>query len=169
MANLVNGAVFRYWLDVTIASLDNNSAVYTRTKSYEFAAGVQLYADALAAAGAHLTALAAITEGDIVAYSLRVVFKTRTAPPSVVGNVYKVAALTLDEASGLKKLSHDIFSPYDAMVSGKNVVTTAALQTYLNSFMTGGDFTMSDGDVISTDEATRILTAKIRMDSLSAR
>jgi len=169
MANLVNGAVFRYWLDVTLASLDNNSAVYTRTKSYEFAAGVQVYADALAATSALLTDLAAIFEGDIIAYSLRVVFKTRTAAPSIVGNVYKVAALTLDEASGIKKLSHDIFSPYDAMVSGKNVVITALVQAYLDNFETGGDFTISDGDVISTDEPTRVLASKIRMDALSAR
>jgi len=169
MANLVNGSVFRYWLDVTVASLDNNNALYTRSKSFEFAAGIQVYADALAAAGALLTALAAITEGDILAYSIRVVFKTRTGAPSIVGNVYKVAALTLDEATGIKKLSHDIFSPYDAMVSGKNVVVTTLVNNYLDAFETGGDFTMSDGDVISTDEATRVLASKIRMDALSAR
>jgi len=169
MANLVNGAVFRYWLDVTLASLDNNGVMYTRQKSFEFAAGVQVYADALAATSALMTALAAIFEGDIIANQIRVVFKTRTGPPTVIGNVYKVAALTLDEASGIKKLSHDIFSPYDAMVSGKNVIITAPVQTYLDFFETGGDFTISDGDVISTDEPTRVIASKIRMDSLSAR
>jgi len=169
MANLVNGAVFRYWLDVTLASVDNNGVLYTRNKSFELAAGVQIYADALAATAALLTDLAAIHEGDIIAYSIRVVFKTRTAPPSIVGNVYKVAALTLDEASGIKKLSHDIFSPYDAMVSGRNVVVTALVQAYLDNFQTGGDFTMSDGDVISIDEPTRVLASKIRFDALSAR
>lgn len=169
MANLVNGAVFRYWLDVTLVSLDNNSAVYTRNKSFEFAAGVQIYADALAATAALLTDLAAIQEADITAYSIRVVFKTRTAPPSAIGNVFKVAALTLDEASGIKKLSHDIFSPYDAMVSGKSVVVTALVQAYLDNFETGADFTISDGDVISIDEPTRVLASKIRMDALSAR
>jgi len=165
----VNNTIFKIFLDVQVTSLDNNSSRYNRSKSFELSSGIILYADAEAASLALVAALAAITEGDITQYVFRFVFKALTAPPSVVGNVYKVAVLTLDSADSSKKLSHDIFSPYDAMVSGKEVVTTAALQTYLDFFETGGDFTMSDGDVISTNEATRILTKKIRMDSLSSR
>jgi len=162
MANLVNGAVFRYKLEVTLAALDNNGAIYERTKSFEFAAGIQVYADALAAVGAFVTAFAAIEEADIVAYTISVVFKTRTGPPTLTGNLRKEAILTLMQSSGIKKLAHTIFSPHDSLISGKSVVITAPLQTYLDMFELGGDFAISDGEQISTDEPTRIVSSRIR-------
>ena len=48
------------------------------------------------------------------------------------------------------------------MVSGTAVVSTAPLQAYLDLFETGGDFAMSDGEFISTVEATRIAAARVR-------
>jgi len=41
-------------------------------------------------------------------------------------------------------------------------VSTVALQDYLDRFMTGGDFTISDGEQISTVDATRIASSRVR-------
>lgn len=163
MANLVNGAVLRYGAEVTIAALDANEVMYERTKVFEFNVGVVLYADALAALAALLTAFDAINNADIVRYRLTTIFDTTTGDATALGDVYKEAILSLRIAgSGIKKATHTIFAPYDAMISGKSVVSTAPLQTYLDLFETGGDFALSDGEFISTAEATRIAASRTR-------
>ena len=161
MAILV-GAGERFELDVTIAAIDNNGVQYERTKTFQFNDGVTVYADALTATAALLTALDAINEADIIKYALRTVYDESTGAVTAVGNVRKEALLTLRIAASSKKAAHSIYSPYDAMVSGKNIVSTAALQTYLDFFETGGDFTVSDGESISTDEATRVAASRVR-------
>jgi hypothetical protein len=160
MALLVS-ANERFELDVTVAAVDNNGVQYERTKTFEFNPGVTVYADAVAAAGVLLTALDAINEADIIKYAIRTIYDESTGAVTAVGNVRKEASLTLRIAASSKKENHKIFSPYDAMISGKSVVSTAALQTYLDLFETGGDFAISDGEVISTDEATRIAASAV--------
>lgn len=160
-SNLV-GAGERFELDVTLAALDNNGVQQERTKSFAFSSGVTVYADALAAAGAFITALLAIEEADLIKYTIRTVYDEATGAVASVGNVYKEAILTLRIAGSTKKAAHTIISPYDAMISGNSVVSTAALQTYLDRFETGGDFTISDGEVISTTEGTRIAASRVR-------
>lgn len=160
MAVLV-GVGERFELDVTVAAIDNNNVQYERTKTFEFNPGVTVYADALIATAALLAALDAINEADIIKYTLRTVYDESTGPVTAVGNVRKEASLSLRIAGSSKKENHKIFSPYDAMISGKAVVSTAALQTYLDLFETGGDFVISDGESISTDEATRIAASGI--------
>jgi hypothetical protein len=160
-ANLV-GTDERFELEVVLAAIDNNGVQQERSKTYRFSSGVTVYADALAAAGAFITALLAIEEADLIKYVLRVVSDESTGAVASVGNVYKEAILTLRIDGSTKKAAHTILSPYDAMVSGNNVVSTAALQTYLDFFETGGDFTISDGEAISTVEGTRIAASRVR-------
>lgn len=162
MANLVNGATFRFAANVVQAAIDNNGVQYERSKQYDFNPGVVLYADALAALGSLVTELAATSESDIIRYDIIVIFDVTTGPVTVVGNVRKEAILTLRKDGASKKLTHTIFSPADAMVSGNSVVTTAALQTYLDNFEVGGDFVISDGESISVNEATRIAASRVR-------
>ena len=153
----------RFEADVVVAALDNNGVQYERTKSFQFNPGVVLYADAVLALQALNGLLDAINEADIVRYTVRSVFDSSTGAVTAVGNVRKEAILSLRIAGqATKKADHTIYSPYDAMISGKSVVTTAALQAYLDVFETGGDFQISDGEDISTDEATRIASSRVR-------
>lgn len=162
MAVLV-GTNERFELEVTIAALDNNNVIQTRKKSFQFSDGVTVYADALAAADALLPLLDAINEGDIVGYSVRTVYDETTGAVTAVGDVFKEAILSLRlDGFANKKAPHTIFSPYDAMVSGNDVVITAAVQSYLDVFQTGGDFVISDGEPISADEATRVAAKRLR-------
>jgi hypothetical protein len=153
----------RFELEVTIAAIDNNGVQYERSKLFEFNPGVVLYADAVLAAQAMIGLLDGINEADIIRYTVRSVFDAVTGPVTAVGNVRKEAILTLRiDGEATKKATHTIYSPYDAMISGKNVVSTAALQLYLDTFETGGDFAMSDGEFISTVEGTRIAASRVR-------
>lgn len=161
-AILVAEDAARFELEVTLAALDNNGVQQERTKIFQFAAGVVLYADAALAALSMLDDIAAIEEADIVKWVIRTVNDSLTGAVTAVGNVYKEAILTLRIAGSTKKAAHTIFSPYDAMISGNSVVSTVALQDYLDRFMTGGDFTISDGEQISTVDATRIAASRVR-------
>lgn len=160
-ANLV-GAGERFELEATLAALDNNGVQQERTKTLAFADTVTTHAAAVTATAAMLTALLAIEEADLIKYVIRTVYDESTGPVASVGNVYKEAILTLRVAGSTKKVPHTILSPYDAMISGNSVVSTAALQLYLDEFETGGDFTLSDGEQISTVEATRIAASRVR-------
>lgn len=155
--------IARFELDVKVAALDNNGVQYERTKSFQYNPGVVLYADAVLAGEALLVLLDAINEADIIAYTVRSIFDISTGAVGAVGNVRKEAILSLRIAgSATKKADHTIYSPYDAMISGKNVVITAPVQAYLDVFETGGDFQISDGEDISTDEATRVASTRVR-------
>lgn len=160
-ANLV-GAGERFELEVTLAALDNNAVQQERVKSFAFSDAVTTYAEAVTATAAFLTAILAIEEADLVKYVIRTVFDESTGAVASVGNVYKEAILTLRIAGGTKKAPHTIIAPYDAMISGNSVVSTAALQTYLDMFETGANFTISDGEHISTVEGTRIAAKRVR-------
>lgn len=163
MANLVVGGTFRFGAEITVAALDSNNVQQERTKIFEFAAGVVLHADALAALGVLITTLIAINEADIIRYRIVQVFDTVTGPVTLEGNVRKEAVLSLRIAgSSTKKANHTIYAPSDANISGNAVVVDADMQAYLDVFETGGDFTVSDGEVISTDEATRVAASRVR-------
>jgi len=162
MAILANNT-YRFEADVVIAALDNNGVQYERTKSFQFNPGVVLYADAVLALEALNVLLDAINEADIVRWTIRSIADVSNGAVTAVGNVRKEAILTLRLAGqATKKADHTIYSPYDAMISGKNIVTTAALQAYLDVFETGGDFQISDGEDISTDEPTRVASSRVR-------
>jgi hypothetical protein len=156
------GAGERFELDITFAALDNNGVQYERSKTYQFNDGVTVYADAFAAASAFVTLASLITESDVVKWAVRTILEEPTGPVTQIGNLRKEAILTLRIDGSLKKAAHTIFSPNDAMISGKSVVSTAALQAYLDAFETGGDFVISDGESISTVEGTRIAASRVR-------
>lgn len=163
MANLVDGGVVRFGAEVTIAALDSNEVQYERTKVFEFNPSVILYADALAALGALITALDAINNADIIRYRVVSIFDTSTGAVTSVGDPFKEAILSIRiDGEATKKATHTIYSPYDGMVSGENVVITALVNNYLDAFETGGDFAMSDGEFISTVEASRVAASRIR-------
>ena len=169
MAVLV-GAGERFELEVSIAALDNNNVIQVRKKSFQFSDGVTLYADALAAAQALLPLLDAINEGDIVAWRVATILDETTGAVTAVGDVFKEAILSLRlDGYANKKAAHTIYSPYDTMVSGNDVVITPAVQSYLDLFETGGDFVISDGEPISTDEATRVAAKRLRKIARSLR
>lgn len=162
MGAILVGAGERFALEVTLAALDTNGVQQERTKSYAFSDIVTTYVAAITATGDLLTDIAAIEEADIIAYAVRTIFDESTGAVTSVGSVYKEATLTLRKAGSTKKLSHVILSPYDAMISGNSVVSTALLQAYLDNFEAGAAFTISDGEQISTDEATRIAASRVR-------
>lgn len=162
MAVLV-GVTERFEMEVTVAALDNNNVIQTRVKKFQFNDGVTTYIDAVAAATAMLPILDAINEGDIVAWRVSTIMEQVTGAVTAVGDVFKEAILSLRLAGfANKKAPHTIYSPYDAMVSGNDVVITAPVQAYLDLFETGGDFVVSDGEPISTDEATRVAAKRLR-------
>lgn len=162
MAILV-GAGERFELSVTIGALDNNGVLQTRTKDFSFSDGVTTYVDALAATGAFLALLDAINEADIVSYALRTVYDETSGDVTAVGNPFKEAILSLRiDGFANKKVPHTIYSPYDAMISGNDVVLTPAVQDYLDVFATGGDFTVSDGENIPVTDALRVASKRVR-------
>ena len=162
-ANLVEADAARFELEVTLAAIDSNGVQQERTKGFSLSPGIVLYADAAAASIAALALIAAIEEADIVKWVIRVVNDQLTGAVTSVGNVYKEALLSLRAAGSTKKLAHTIVAPYDAMISGNSIISTVPLQAYLDLFETGGDFTISDGEVISTVEGTRIAKSRVRV------
>lgn len=163
MANLVNGATFRFAAEVTFAAIDSNGVTKERSKVYEFAAGVVLYADALAALGALITALVAINEADIVRYRIVTIFDTMTGAVTLVGNLQREAVLTLRiDGSSTKKAAHSIIAPSDANVSGNSVVIDADMRAYIDKFEAGGDFTISDGEQVTADTASQVAASGLR-------
>ena len=163
MANLVDDTAERFSLEVRLAAIDSNGVIQERTKQFELADGVTVYSDALAASLALLVDLAAIEEADIVSWRIATIYDTLTGAIETVGNVYKEAVLSLRVAGSTKKIYHTVIAPYDAMISGNSVTATALLQAYLDNFETGADFTLSDGEVISTVEGTRIAKSRVRV------
>lgn len=163
MANLVNGAVVRYAAEITFAAIDSNGVTKERTKEFAFASGVVLYADALNALSALVTALIAINEADIVRHRVISIFDTVTGPVTLVGNLQREAVLTLRiNGSSTKKAAHSIIAPSDQNVSGNSVVVDADMRAYLDKFEAGGDFTISDGEQISADSASQVAASGLR-------
>lgn len=158
--NVSANEVFSGW--VIVACLDNNGKLQQRMKEIEIADTITLYADALAAVVADATALDGINEADIIEYGVRVKFPSNGTLPTVVGNVYKEAVLTLVPASGGDKITHTVYSPDDTLAPSGGGVNTgyAALGTYLDQFETAGDLRVSDGEAIAA--ASQIAKARIR-------
>lgn len=150
-----------FFCSVTVAAVDNNNVLQTRSKEFEFDATITDYAAASTALGTLVTALDAINEADIVEKSIRSVFRHNGTAVTVVGNPRKEAQLSLRPSSGGNLMSHSIFSPSDALVAGKNVVETlAALLTYLDLFEATGPFRMSDGESIAA--TNQIASSRVR-------
>lgn len=156
------GATARFEVDITVAAIDSNGVQYERTKSFQLDPSVTDDGDVVLAVAALLPALDAINEADITKYVIRKIFDASTGAVTAVGNLRKEALLSLRIAGSVKKEDHTIYAPYDSMISGKSVVITAPVQTYLDLFETAADFTISDGEHISTDEATRVAASRTR-------
>lgn len=162
---ILSSADERFELTVTIAAIDHNGVVRMRDKTFALSDGVTTYVDAGLAAAALMADLDAINEGDILKYRITSIWDDGlVSAVTAVGDVYNEALLTLYSASSPNKISHSIYSPVDAMVAGSAVVITDAnLLTYLAHFETGGDFTMSDGEVLPvTNKVAKGRVRKVR-------
>ena len=146
---------------VVIAAVDTNGVLKERTKPFELSAAVTTDAEARAAMLALLPLLDAVNEGDIIGWGFRVVFGHDGTPVTVVGNLQREAVLTLRPATPGDKLTHNIYSPDDTIVAGKNVnENDADLTAYLNLFETAGNFTISDGEHIAS--TNQIAASRLR-------
>jgi len=148
-------------LVVTLAAIDSDGKYIDRDKIFELDEGVTVYADAVTAAAALMTDLIAISKCDIVAYTVRVVHRGDAGDVTAVGNPYKEGQLTLNPDGGGDGISHTIYAPITAAISGTTLIeNNAALLAYLDNFEPAGDFRMSDGEAISA--ANQIRSSRIR-------
>lgn len=162
---IIAGATEIFTLGVLLASVDTNSVVATRMKTFEFnPTTITTHALANTAALAFLALLDAVDECDILDWWINVKHVGDIGSVTSSGTVYKEAVLTLNPLGGGKKISHSIFAPADAMIAGRNVIeTNTDLLAYLNSFESGGDFLLSDGEQIVA--SNQIAASKTRMAS----
>jgi len=162
MAILYDDAVEAFEVDITVAAINHVGTVRERTKTFEVDASITTHAGVVTALAALATALDAINEADLVKAVIRTVYKTPTGAVTAVGDVYHEGVMSLVPDDNSEKIMHTIFSPIDATVSGVDYVVTAAVQTYLDLFETGAAFAMSDGEQISTVEASRVASKRTR-------
>lgn len=157
-------------LEVTFAALDTNSKIVTRKKRYEVtgagADDAARFADAKVNALAFIAELADVTEALITGTRLSEILATADAVVQVA-TPHKEAVLTLQgSASSIKKLTHTIPAPADAiLVNGSTVnAGNADVAAYLATFMIGGgDMRMSDGETIAATNP--LLESRVRMVS----
>jgi len=152
----------KFELEIEISALNHNGVLKSRTKTFELSSIVTTHAGAVTAKGVMETALDAVNEADLTRAVIRTVYSTPTGAVTAVGDVYHEAVLSLVPDDNSDKISHTIFSPADAIISGNDVIVTAAVQTYLDLFETGATFALSDGEQISTTEGTRVAAKRTR-------
>lgn len=145
----------------TLASVDANNKVSTRQKVYELADTVTTHVAAVTASDALATALQAITGADILHRTIATKQRGAMSGVTATFDVYKEAVLTLSPADGSELIPHTVPAPNNAIVSGKNVIESAAvLATYLDSFEAAGSFRLSDGEAIAG--ANQIASSRTR-------
>lgn len=155
-------------LEVTLAALDTNSKIVTRKKNYEVTGSGVDDAARLASAStnaiAFVAALANVTEALVTGFRLSEI-KASADAVTQVATPHKEAVMTLQgSSSSVKKLTHSIPAPADAILVNGSVVDAgnAAVGTYLALFMTGtGVMRMSDGETIAA--ANPLLESRVRM------
>lgn len=161
MGAIVAPAGESFELIVTLAAVDSDGKYIDRDKVFELDEGVTVYADAVTSAAALMADLVAISKCDIVTYRVSAVHRGDSGDVTAVGNPYKEGALTLNPDGGGDGISHTIYAPITAAISGTTLIeTNAALLAYLDNFETTGDFRLSDGEAIST--ANQIRSTRIR-------
>lgn len=158
--NVAANEIFTGW--VIVACLDTNGKLTSRMKEFEIVDTITVYADALAAVVAVAADLDGVNEADIIEYGVRAKFPSNGTLPTVVGNVYKEAILSLFAADGSEKISHTIYSPDDTLAPSGGGVNTgyANLGAYLDNFETAGDLRVSDGEAIAA--TPQIAAARVR-------
>lgn len=155
-------------LEVTFAALDTNSKIVTRKKNYEVTgSGIDdaaRLANASANAVTFVAELASMTEALITGYRLSEI-KASADAVTQVAIPHKEAILTLQgSASSIKKLTHTVPAPADAILTNGSVVNAghADVAAYLALFMvTAGVMRMSDGETIA--DANPLLESRVRM------
>jgi len=146
---------------VTLAAIDSDGKYIDRDKVFEIDPAITVYADAVTAVAALLPDLAAISKCDIVAYTLRVVHQGDAGDVTAVGNPYKEGQLVLNPDGGGDGISHTIYAPITAAISGTTLIeTNVTLGAYLDNFEPAGSFMLSDGESISA--ANQIRSSRIR-------
>lgn len=145
----------------TLANVDANGKLQTRTKIYELADTVTTHVAAATAADAMATALQAITGADILHRNIGTAQRGLSSGVTSLFDVYKEAVLTLQPADGSELITHTVPAPNNAIVAGKNVIESAAvLLTYLDQFEAAGSFRVSDGEAIAA--ANQIASSRTR-------
>lgn len=149
------------------SATDSNGVRRERFQTFEIiGAGVDTAAQqADAAANAALLAsdLGLVSEAEVTLVGLTHQFANNAFSGAVLGNVYARAILTcLNATAGKDKVTITFLAPKDSIVSGSNIIRTAAdLNTFLNNFKDGNvdqTATISDGDAIVDDNAPVVVT-----------
>lgn len=108
------------------------------------------YANAVTDSGAILTALNLITDAFVVKTALtqRLEENAVTPPTSEQSISDFVSATTLIEGAGTKKANWSVPMPTPTIMSGNDlIITNANVLAYHALFQTGGEATISDGEV----------------------
>lgn len=147
-------------LTVTIAALDEESNILTRTKEYEIVAAD--FATAQTNRTALLADIALSTGAQIIGHTLTEKYGDDAAVTSVF-NLWRELVITFVLAGAAqKKATHTIFAPSLNFVAGKSLnLGHADVTAYINNFLeTGGIATISDGEFVR--DANNVASSKIR-------
>lgn len=155
----------RFEMSVSFSALDSNASQTTRTKTFELKSeGVDdatKRTNAATEAAGLAVDLAAFSEAQIIAYSMREIWEDATAV-TAVSNVYKEALMTVAlNDNGTKKGTLTIPAPADAVInSGQVIVAHAAVTDLLDHFMSAEGVRLSDGETVR--DVSPILTSRVR-------
>jgi len=155
-----------YELNVTLAALDEEGVIITRTKSYEIdgddGLGAVTFATAAANRDLFLADLALSTGAQIIGHRMTEKWGNDDAVVSTF-NMYRELQLSLILAGPEnKKASHTIIAPSLNFVSGTGLnLGHADVTAYLNNFLeTGGIVFISDGELVR--DANNVAASKIK-------
>lgn len=112
------------------------------------------FAAARAAADALITDIQALTDAAVLKDRLtEVVFFASAAGPN--SNVYERVDATLDLTVPGKKANHKFPSPIATIFTGNTLILDAtAWEDYVENFISGGDWTVSDGEQLDAAAPT---------------
>lgn len=155
-----------FYLSVTMVDYGDNET----NKRWKMTAATN--ANALTDAAAVMTALAAVTDAEVLSYSVEERFNEGTVVlPTVVNPVSVVASNTATVlGAGTKKVNFSIPAPQiaifeDTTGDAADIVDTgnAAVEAYVALFQTGGKLFLSDGERIGTHLKGIRVTQKRRL------
>lgn len=150
----------KWELQVTLAALDEESNIITRTKEFTLVGAD--FAAAQANRALILADIALSTGAQIIAHRMSERYGDDAAVVSTF-NLYRELIITMNLAGAVpKKASHTIFAPSLNFVAGKSLnLGHADVTAYLNNFLvTGGIATISDGEFIK--DTANVAASRVR-------